>query len=168
MKPNPYPITGRETPADGASPYRALCEFYSAFNSGNLALMARNWAQTEDVSMDNPLGGIKRGWPEIRPVYERIFAGPAQVEVEFHDYTLHEAADLAFAVGRERGTLRVRGEEIRLAIRTTRLFRLVDGRWRQVHHHGSMDDAELLARYQRSILGVSGSPGKRDDVAHVR
>jgi ketosteroid isomerase-like protein len=154
MDTNPYPITGRETPADGATPYRALCEFYRAFNSGDLALMARNWAQSGEASMDNPLGGIKRGWPQIRSVYERIFAGPAQVQVEFYDYTLHEGPDFAFAVGRERGTLRVPGEQVPLAIRTTRLFRRLDGRWRQVHHHGSMEEPELLGRYQRAVLGA--------------
>ncbi len=41
--------------------------------------------------MANPLGGVHRGWPAIREVYERIFTGPAQVYVEFYDYTLHQA-----------------------------------------------------------------------------
>jgi hypothetical protein len=35
-----------------------------------------------------------------------------------------------------------------LAIRTTRVFRRVEGAWRQVHHHGSMDDPALLRAYQ--------------------
>jgi hypothetical protein len=38
-----------------------------------------------------------------------------------------------------------------LAIRTTRIFRRVDGCWRQVHHHGSMDDPALLETYQRVV-----------------
>ena len=52
--------------------------------------------------MDNPLGGIKRGWDEIKAVYELIFSGPAQVSVEFYDYTLHQSQDMFYAVGRER------------------------------------------------------------------
>ena len=29
----------------------------------------------------------------------------------------------------------------------------MDGRWQQVHHHGSIDDPDLLSRYQRAVLG---------------
>ena len=36
-------------------------------------------------------------------------------------------------------------------IRISRIFRRVDGRWRQIHHHGSIDDADLLARYQAAV-----------------
>ena len=98
--------------------------------------------------MDNPLGGIKRGWPQIRSVYQAIFEGAAEVRVEFWDYTLHQGPDVFYAVGRERGVLRLAGESLPLAIRTTRLFRKAGGRWRQVHHHGSIDDPDLLRRYQ--------------------
>lgn len=41
-----------------------------------------NWDQTPEIAMDNPLGGIKRGWDEIRAVYDRIFNGPAKVYLE--------------------------------------------------------------------------------------
>lgn len=65
--------------------------------------MAQNWADTDDVVMDNPVGGITRGWEEIRTVYERIFSGRPRVRVEFYDYTVHEAGEVGYAVGRERG-----------------------------------------------------------------
>ena len=55
---------------------RVLSEFYHALNEHDLILMARNWAQVGEVAMDNPLGGIKRGWDEIRNVYEQIFSSP--------------------------------------------------------------------------------------------
>lgn len=101
--------------------------------------------------MYNPLGGIKRGWSEIRSVYERIFSGEARVTVEFYDYTIHRFGGVFYAVGRERGQL-WRGEfTLSLAIRTTRFFRLAEGRWRQIHHHGSIDDPKLLARYQEAV-----------------
>jgi ketosteroid isomerase-like protein len=145
------PIDGTSL-EDPSSARGALSEFYRAFNTRDLALMETNWAQSDDAAMDNPVGGIKRGWAEIRSVYERIFSGAAQVQVEFFDYTLHEAAELFWAVGRERGTL-TRGDlQLQLAIRTTRLFRRDEsGRWRQIHHHGSIDDPDLLARYQAAV-----------------
>jgi hypothetical protein len=40
-----------------------------------------------------------------------------------------------------------------LRIRTTRYFRYENGAWRQFHHHGSIDDAESLAAYQRAVRG---------------
>jgi ketosteroid isomerase-like protein len=152
MKPVQEAITGKEDQGRGTSPYRALVQFYRAFNSGDLELMSENWAQSDEIAMDNPVGGIKRGWPEIKAVYERIFNGPAVVYVEFYDYAISETAGMFFAAGRERGALRVGGEELSLAIRTSRIFRKIDGRWRQVHHHGSIDDPGLLDRYQAAVL----------------
>ncbi len=139
-------------------PVHALVQFYHAFNTRNMTVMAENWAQSDEIAMDNPLGGIKRGWPNIRQVYERLFNGPASVYVEFYGYTIHEAGEMFYAVGRERGSFRLGDEEITLAIRTSRVFRKIDGRWRQVHHHGSIDDPELLERYQAAVFRKPSVP----------
>src|SRR6185312_264790 len=147
----PTVIDGNETGFDADSPLAALSAFYRAFNSCDIEAMARSWQHGDDVSMSNPLGGIARGWPAIRAVYQRIFEGKARVHVEFHDYTLHEAGDMFYAVGRERGALERDGLRLEPAIRTSRLFRRIDGAWRQVHHHGSFDDAALLAAYQEAV-----------------
>jgi ketosteroid isomerase-like protein len=144
-------ITGNESISDAVFPLYALSQFYRAFNTRNLALMQDNWDQSADASLDNPVGGIRRGWDNIRPVYERIFLSPATVQVEFFDYTIHSAGDLFFAVGRERGQFSSHGKTLNLAIRTTRIFRFRDERWRQVHHHGSIDDPVLLAAYQAAV-----------------
>lgn len=150
---NPIPaeITGAEH-ASADDPLAALIAFYRAFNAGDLRLMEQNWDNGPDASMDNPLGGIKRGWPEIRAVYERIFNGTARVRVAFHDYTLHRLGDVFLAVGRERGRLERPGLALDLAIRTSRVFRRADdGSWRQFHHHGSFENPELLAAYQDAV-----------------
>jgi hypothetical protein len=41
-------------------------------------------------------------------------------------------------------------------IRTTRVFKRVNGHWRQMHHHGSFDDPNLLKNYQAAVLGRNG------------
>jgi len=151
MTPEQKPITGQEEKKGLPAPLRALSEFYNAFNGRDMEKMSENWAQTDGVIMDNPVGGIKRGWEEIRTVYERIFTGAAKVYVEFYDYSLHEAGEIFYAVGRERGEFRMGETVVTLKIRTTRIYRLIGGQWRQVHHHGSIDDPELLARYQSMI-----------------
>lgn len=101
--------------------------------------------------MDNPVGGIKRGWEEIKTVYEWIFSSPWQYWFEFHDYSYHKAEEIFYVVGRERGEYGVGETVLNMVIRTTRVFRRLDGEWRQVHHHGSIDDPELLSAYQKAV-----------------
>ncbi|MDY0402255.1 nuclear transport factor 2 family protein [Sulfurovum sp.] len=153
MQPIQKAITGKESLGDLSSPYQALIQFYCAFNSRNMQMMSENWAQSDDISMDNPLGGIKRGWNEIQQIYARIFDGSAEVYVEYFDYTIHETSEMFYAVGRERGYFRLGGEEITLAIRTSRIFRKIDDHWKQVHHHGSIEDPKILAKYQSAVMG---------------
>lgn len=151
MTPTQEPVTGREEIVDLSQPRGALTQFYRALNGRNLALMEQNWANSQEAVMDNPLGGIKRGWPEIRSIYARLFETPWIYAFEFWDYTEHCAADVYWVVGRERGHLARDNDRLDLAIRTTRLFRRVGDRWRQVHHHGSIEDPRMLASYIAAI-----------------
>jgi hypothetical protein len=43
---------------------------------------------------------------------------------------------------------------IELRIRTTRWFTRIDGLWRQLHHHGSIEEPALLSAYQEIIFGA--------------
>ena len=56
------------------------------------------------------------------------------------------------AVGKERGILETNGKKIELAIRTSRIYQLHDKQWKQIHHHGSMDNPQLLNTYQSTLL----------------
>ncbi|QXE91228.1 nuclear transport factor 2 family protein [Geomonas subterranea] len=144
-------VTGRED-KQGLPPHlAALSTFYAALNGRNLELMASNWLQSNEAAMDNPLGGIKRGWEEIKSVYQRLFASPSEYWFEFYDFTLHLDGNVFYVVGRERGEFKTVGTVLSMAIRTTRIFTHRDGRWQQVHHHGSIDDPDLLARYQAAV-----------------
>jgi len=146
-------INGAQTVPDSKSPLAALINFYHAFNHQDMSEMSQNWAHSADVSMSNPLGGVKRGWHQIESVYRHIFGGPAEVYVEFYDFNLHETNDMFTAAGREKGHFRSQGNEIELAIRTTRVYQHIDQQWKQIHHHGSIDHPELLNNYQRAVLG---------------
>ena len=147
-------ITGSESgEIRASSPMAALIEFYRAFNSGDIELMSKNWVQSDDASMSNPLGGIKRGWDSIKEVYSNIFSGNTKVYVEYYDYTIHHSGVMFCAIGRERGFFEAGSQKIDLAIRTSRIYRMDCGRWHQIHHHGSIDDPKLLAAYQEAVLG---------------
>ncbi len=145
------PVTGKENKHALTPPMQALAEFYQALNSRDIEQMARNWAQTPEAVMDNPLGGIKRGWEDIRAVYEQLFRSPSQYHFEFYDYSVHAIGEMFYVVGRERGEFRANDTVLNMAIRTTRVFRLIEGRWQQVHHHGSIDDPDLLSKYQKAV-----------------
>jgi ketosteroid isomerase-like protein len=151
QKPIQAPITGTENLGDLSQPQQALAQFYRGFNTRDLKMIDENFARSDEVAIDNPLGGIRRGAEQPHAMYQAVFKSPADVHVEFWDYTIHRAGDVFWAVGRERGTYHD-GDSVKdLNIRTTRIFQLIDGRWRQMHHHGSIEDAKLLSDYQSAV-----------------
>jgi ketosteroid isomerase-like protein len=159
-KPIQEPITGNEELGDLSQPRQALAQFYRAFNSRDLRMMDENFAHSDDVAIDNPLGGIRRGADEPHKMYEGVFKSPADVHVVFWDYTIHRAGDVFWAVGRERGKY-VDGAVVKdLNVRTTRIFQLIDGRWRQMHHHGSIEDVKLFGDYQNAVRSSSSQTQK--------
>src|SRR5690349_17758506 len=103
VEPVQTPVTGKEELGDLSRPEQVLAQFYRSLNSRDLQVMQQNWENSEEAAMDNPLGGIKRGWEQIREVYGRLFQSPAEYHFEFWDYTLHNAGDVFWVVGRERG-----------------------------------------------------------------
>ena len=145
------PVTGKENKEQLTPQMRALSEFYQALNSRDIDLMARNWAHTDEAIMYNPVGGIRRGWEEIRALYEQVFRSPKQYWFEFYDYSYHSMGEIFYVVGRERGEYSAGETTLKMAIRTTRIFQRIDGKWQQFHHHGSIDDPELLAAYQQAV-----------------
>ena len=130
----------------------ALESFYHAFNERSLDVFTQVWANDALIRLNNPLGGITEGLDDITGVYDRIFNGPAKVWVEFYDIVEYQLGDggVVFA-GRERGDFEKDGASVRLDIRTSRVFGYIDGRWAQVHHHGSITDTALLERYRRAV-----------------
>jgi ketosteroid isomerase-like protein len=150
-KPVQDPITGAEDLGDLSEPTQVLAQFYRGFNSRDLVLIDANFAPTDEVVIDNPVGGIRRGRDQPHLMYEKIFKSPADLHVEFWDYTIHQIGDVFLAVGRERGTYVGGGRQHDVSIRTTRVFRRFEGKWRQIHHHGSIDDPEMLAAFQKAV-----------------
>jgi ketosteroid isomerase-like protein len=114
-------------------------------------LIDANFAPTDDVAIDNPIGGIRRGRDQPHLMYEKVFKSPADLHVEFWDYTINQVGDVFLAVGRERGTYFGGERRHEVSIRTTRVFRRFESQWRQIHHHGSIDDPRMLAAFQKAV-----------------
>jgi hypothetical protein len=152
-------ISGNESVDDPASPIAALVGFYRAFNARDLDGLARNWLEGDEPSMSNPVGGLRRGWSAIHDGYARLFGGAARIRVTFRDFTTHGDNHAHTFVGREKGVCESPAGTLALRIRTTRWFVRRDGMWRQLHHHGSIEEPTLLADYQQAILGAPiGTP----------
>lgn len=147
-------ITGQEVIDDSSQPISALIAFYRAFNARNADAAAANWAKQYSIAMANPIGGIRRNWNAIREAYGKIMQADARVYVEYYDFKFHQFEDVFYAEGRERGSMVIGDFELGLKIRTTRIYKLFSDQWKQIHHHGSMDNPELLQRYQQAIMNV--------------
>lgn len=135
---------------------RALVEsFYYAFNRRDMAVFSQVWANHELIQLNNPLGGILRGYESIAALYRSVFSGDANVWVALGDIVEFQSEGAVIFAGRETGEF-VRGEnKISLLIRTSRVVQWLGEEvgWKQTHHHGSIDDPQLLAAYQHAVLG---------------
>ncbi|SDI97652.1 SnoaL-like domain-containing protein [Bradyrhizobium sp. Rc2d] len=76
------------------------------------------------------------------------------MNVTFHDFSSQGGSDWHLFVGREKGACKTPSTTIDLRFRTTRWFTRMNGVWRQLHHHGSIEEPALLAKYQRAIFGA--------------
>lgn len=149
----------RDRRAEAARPglagaHAALETFYFAFNARSLEALGSVWAPDASASLANPVGGLLLGGEPILALYRRLFEGPARIWVELHEITEYADVGAVLFLGRERGEFSSGAATVPLAIRTTRWFRHLGAHgWRQVHHHGSVDDPALLDRYQRAVRG---------------
>jgi ketosteroid isomerase-like protein len=134
---------------DGA--LAALESFYFAFNNADLEAFRQVWVADGLIRLNNPLGGILEGIDPIVALYDGIFNGPADVWVELYDIVAYPLGDAVVFAGRERGEFTKRDTTVPLDIRTSRVLHRRDGRWGQVHHHGSITDTDLLTTYRQAV-----------------
>jgi len=129
----------------------ALETFYYSFNNKDIDTFNQIWVSHDLVQLNNPVGGIIRGIKDISALYTRIFQGEADVWVEFQDIVTYDFNECVVFAGLEKGQFKINNRNIDLEIRTTRFFAYVNGKWGQIHHHGSIDNAELLKNYQNAV-----------------
>lgn len=135
---------------------RALVEsFYYAFNQRDMGVFAQVWANHKLIQLNNPLGGILRGFEPIAHLYQGIFTGSASVLVALNDIVEFQTNDMVVFAGRETGEFTKGETTVSLAIRTSRIVQWfgADIGWKQTHHHGSIDDPKLLSEYQQAVRG---------------
>jgi len=144
-------LVGRMSEPGMEGALAALESFYYSFNTGDIEVLREVWVSHDLIRLKNPLGGILEGIQPVTELYDGIFNGSADVWVEFHDIVAYDFGDAVVFSGRERGEFTTAVATVPLGIRTTRVFHWVDGRWGQVHHHGSVADTDLLATYRSAV-----------------
>lgn len=133
----------------------ALETFYHALNTRSLNLFHQIWLDHTLIQLNNPVGGIMRGARSIGDLYARLFEGPVRVQAELYDIVAYSTPNMVVFAGRERGSYERDGKMYPLDFRTSRIFLYApdQGGWRQVHHHGSIDDPDRLTHYRQTIFG---------------
>ena len=104
--------------------------YYEDHGSGSPVVLIHGWPLNGDAwekqtaallaagsQQDNPIGGIRRGWPAIREGYAKLFGGPAIVRVAFHDFVAQGNNDYHLFVGREKGFCETPAVRLELRIR---------------------------------------------------
>jgi hypothetical protein len=133
---------------------RALMEsFYYAFNQRDLGAFKRIWAHSDFIQLNNPLGVMLRGAESITHLYEKLLRSNVSVWVELSNIVEYQTSEMVVFAGRETGEFTQDGVSIPLSIRTSRVVQWIKSEscWRQVHHHGSIDDPRLLSIYQTAV-----------------
>jgi len=97
--------------------------------------------------MDNPVGGIKRGGEQIRSVYERLFNSQVNTSSNFITTATMKPATSFMSWAESEGSTEPAKWFCTWESGRARSFRRIDGEWRQIPHHGSIEDSQLLAAY---------------------
>ena len=128
---------------------QAVNAFYAAFNGRDLGTMKRVWAP--DGILYNPIGGIARAGPKYSVSTSAFSSGPSAFVWCFTNTRCTRAgigpswlAGNAAPHGAGMNALNWRSAPAVSLPRSA-------GEWRQVHHHGSIDDSARLSNYQRLV-----------------
>lgn len=94
------------------------------------------WSRRDDITLANPAGGFRRGWPEVEEGLDLAASGFASgVSYTFEEIGREAGSDVAyvFQLERFRSNLTEARGVADGALRVTMIFRLEDGEWKLVH-----------------------------------
>ena len=148
----PKVITGQEELENPQHPLNAVIAYYNAFNARDVETVANNWAKKYSIAMVNPTGGIRRNWNAVKEYYKKLMDDKVRIYLEIHDLKYHQFESIFYIEGRERGSVESGTDQLGLKLRTSRIYKLFEEGWEQIHQHASIDDAELLERYKQDIF----------------
>jgi ketosteroid isomerase-like protein len=134
----------------------ALIEEYHAgmaeFVTGDPARFGAVFSHGDNVTIANPFGPARRGWPDVEATFARAAANYAEGTVAgFDEISRGVGTDMAYLLEVERYVAKMGGsaEAGEVALRVTSVFHRQDGAWRVVHRHA---DPILSERPPESVV----------------
>lgn len=105
----------------------ANAEFYRAFRTGDMTAMASLWAGDDDILCIHPGHATLQGVGPVLESWFDILANPPDVTIEQPRAVIRGSVGIVACV-----------ERIGTAyLAATNIFRMNEGEWRMIHHHGS-------------------------------
>ncbi len=109
----------------------------AALVDGDPEPQKRLWSRGDDITLANPLGGFRRGWPAVEEGLDGAAAGfrAGSWSCVFDEVTRLAGTDVGYVFEIERFDPKLTGQEglEAWALRVTMIFRLEEGGWKLVH-----------------------------------
>ncbi len=111
--------------------------FYRAFESLDIIEMGKVWAQGEPVRCVHPGWALLQGWEEVMGSWQRIFENATMMQ--FTITGLEVTVEGAWAwVACTENIMSVNDAQVAESrVQATNIYKLGEGKWLMVHHHGS-------------------------------
>lgn len=111
-----------------------------AYVNGDGGPLSRILTRHSPATFFGPMGGYEHGAGQVASTHERGAAQFESTETEFEVLQMAASEGVAYCVGLQRATARMRGkkEAVPFNLRVTELFRQEDGEWKLVHRHADM------------------------------
>ena len=115
----------------------AFAQALAGFVAGDGTPFAALWSHGEDVTIFGAWGAYEQGWDAVGPRLAWAASRFGGGEIAYEPLAAGTSGDLGYAIGLERGTVRVAGQEEPrpLLLRVTHLFRREDDEWKMFHRH---------------------------------
>lgn len=110
--------------------------FYEAFETASLDAMMAVWSASAEVVCIHPTGPMLAGVDAIRESWQQIFSGGGGVSLSINVIREYASENLVIHLVEEHLTV-VNQPAQQAHVLATNVYRLEDGGWRLLSHHGS-------------------------------
>lgn len=121
-------------------------KFYDALTNmakGISGKMEGIWLHDESVTAMHPIDGRDLGWTAVKNSFDQVAGIASDGKVELKDQLIRVVGDAAYEIGTENGQFKLAGNEVKINQRVTNIYKLKDGQWKMIHHHGDISPAML-------------------------
>jgi ketosteroid isomerase-like protein len=112
-------------------------KFYDALQAmftGDTTLMEKVWSHADDVSYLGPQGGIITGWKNVFNAWKEQAKLKLKGKIEIGDMHIIQEGNIAIVQQYEIGSNLIHGNQQKVNIRATNIFRKENGNWKMISH----------------------------------